>query len=69
MVSASDVPEFAKAIESMTSAADYAALRKRFGVLRSSHAFWAFSDRMHAAYRQAQPLESAMFDYNRLEGL
>jgi hypothetical protein len=69
VVSASDVPEFAKAIESLTSAADYAALRKRFGVLRSSRAFWAFSDRLHAAYRQAQPLESGMFDYNRLEGL
>jgi hypothetical protein len=64
-----ELAAFSKAIEELHSAEDYRALRLRFGVLRNNPGFWAFSDRLHAAYRKAQPLESGVLDYNRLEGL
>jgi hypothetical protein len=64
-----ELAAFTKAIEQLHSAEDYRALRLRFGVLRNSPGFWAFSDRLHAAYRKAQPLESGVLDFNRLEGL
>ena len=59
--------EAVDAIEHLNSQDDYRALRQRFGVLRNSPNFWAFSDRIHRAYHDAQPLGSGILDYNRLE--
>ena len=41
----------------------------RFGVLRGSPSFWAYSDRINDAYRRQAPLEGGLFDYNRLDAL
>jgi hypothetical protein len=46
----------------------YRALRAQFGVSRRGADFWRFSDAMLDAYRREAPLESGLFDYNRLEG-
>ncbi|HEX4355804.1 MAG TPA: fatty acid cis/trans isomerase, partial [Polyangiales bacterium] len=66
-VPAADLPGWVDAIEHLNSTDDYRALRQRFGVLRNSPNFWAFSDRIHTAYHDAQPLGSGILDYNRLE--
>ncbi|MDO6685162.1 MULTISPECIES: fatty acid cis/trans isomerase [unclassified Agarivorans] len=47
--------------------ASYQAFMKRYGIRRTSQEFWPFSDRLHQAYLQAEPLESGILDYSRLE--
>jgi len=34
---------------------------------RTSGDFWSHSDRLHQAYRRAAPIDSGLFDDNRLE--
>ena len=63
-----DLPAFVAAVGALDGDAAYDALRERFGVRRTDGRFWAFSDRAHAAFRQLEPLESGVFDYNRLDG-
>jgi hypothetical protein len=60
---------FVDAVAKVDGDAAYKALRARFGVLRTSPSFWGFSDRITEAYRRQAPLESGLFDYNRLDGL
>ncbi|WP_432454411.1 fatty acid cis/trans isomerase [Agarivorans sp. QJM3NY_29] len=45
----------------------YQQLMKRFGVRRTSSEFWPYSDRLHQAYLQAEPISGGIFDYSRLE--
>ena len=42
--------------------------RERFGVRRTDERFWSYSDRAHAAFSELEPIESGLFDYNRLDG-
>jgi hypothetical protein len=63
----SELELFVESVSSMRIQDDYRALRRRFGMLRSSPEFWPFSDRMNAAYRAQDPLRWGMLDYNRLE--
>ncbi|MET0390389.1 MAG: fatty acid cis/trans isomerase [Polyangiales bacterium] len=65
-VQARDLPQLVEAAVAVREPADYTALRTRYGVLRHSPDFWATSDRLQAAYREAQPLAAGVFDYNRL---
>jgi hypothetical protein len=64
---ASEVPQFVSSLAAVKRPSDYTALRARFGVLRYSQQFWPASDRLHAAYRDIEPLTSGSFDYNRLQ--
>ena len=52
---------------SLRSEQDYAALAARFAIRRTDPRFWTHSDAVHEAYRQAEPVEGALFDYSRLE--
>ncbi|MBM4124872.1 MAG: peptidylprolyl isomerase, partial [Nitrospira sp.] len=61
------LPQFIAAVASLTSEADYRKLVERFGVRRTSPDFWQHSDQLHQAYRAREPIESGLFDYNRLE--
>lgn len=63
-----EVGSFVRALTALDSREDYEALRARYGVRRTDPKFWQFSDRMHATYRALEPLESGLFDYNRLDG-
>lgn len=63
----SELDRFVDAVEALRDAGDYEQLRKRFGVSRTTPAFWAHSDRIHRAYRSEAPLEAGLFDYNRLD--
>ena len=67
-VAEEDVTALASAVGALSSDASYDALRDRFGIRRTDARFWAYSDRAHAAFRTLEPLESGLFDYNRLDG-
>jgi Fatty acid cis/trans isomerase (CTI) len=62
-----DLPAFVDAAAALADQAAYDALRRRFGVLRSSDRFWPFSDAINADHRKHGL--AGLFDYNRLEGL
>jgi hypothetical protein len=64
-----DLPAFADAIAALDDEQAYAALRRRFGVLRSSDRFWAYSDQITADHGKRDGITAGLFDYNRLEGL
>ena len=64
-----DFPAFVDAVEAQGDEAAYSALRQRFGVLRSSDRFWAYSDEIQIAHGKRDGVTAGLFDYNRLEGL
>lgn len=59
--------DFINRVQKLDSERDYRVLRDIYGVRRSNTDFWAFSDEVHQLYRQSDPLEAALLDYNRLE--
>ncbi len=66
-VESSRLAGFVDEIAAMRDQADYRALLDRYGVRRTSADFWLHSDRLHAAYRQQEPIEAGLFDFNRLD--
>ncbi|ENM5895174.1 fatty acid cis/trans isomerase [Vibrio mimicus] len=63
----SQIPEIYQHLAGMKSEEDYVSLLDRFAVRRSSPEFWSFSDKVHQWYRQDQPIEFGLLDYNRFE--
>lgn len=63
----SQIPELYQRLAGMKSEKDYVSLLDRFAVRRSSPEFWSFSDKVHQWYRQDQPIEYGLLDYNRFE--
>ena len=61
------IEAFVDAIVALDGPKAYQALRARFGVLRSSDRFWAFSDRIHTDHQRESPSSGGLFDFNRLE--
>lgn len=61
------IPELYQHLAQMKTEQDYIALLDRFAIRRSSPEFWAFSDEVHQWYRQDQPIEFGLLDYNRFE--
>jgi len=64
-----DLQAFVDAVATLDDEMAYGALRRRFGVLRSSSRFWTFSDQINTDHGKADGLTAGLFDYNRLEGL
>jgi hypothetical protein len=63
-----DLQAFVDAVAALEDEAAYGALRKRFGVLRSSDRFWTYSDQIIADHKR-DGIMAGLFDYNRLDGL
>ena len=61
------LPEFIAAVAGLTSEKDYRKLTDRFAVRRTSQDFWSHSDAIHEVYRQIDPIDAGLLDYNRLE--
>ncbi|EHY9870271.1 fatty acid cis/trans isomerase [Vibrio vulnificus] len=61
------VAEFVQIITAMESEQDYVKLLDKFAMRRSSTNFWSFSDKVHTWYRNDQPIEFGLLDYNRFE--
>lgn len=67
-VNEANLESFVQAMTALDSAQAYDSLRERFGVRRTDARFWQLSDRIHDAYGELAPLESGLFDFNRLDG-
>ena len=62
-----EIPELVARLKTLDGEESYVQLLDRFAVRRSSPDFWSFSDRVHQWYKQDQPIEFGLLDYNRFE--
>lgn len=62
-----EIPELVKMFKGIKSNEDCIKLLDRFAIRRTSPDFWSFSDQLHQWYRQDQPIEFGLLDYNRFE--
>ncbi len=62
-----DIPELVERLQTIRSNDDYVKLLDKFAIRRTSPDFWSFSDKVHHWYRQSQPIEFGLLDYNRFE--
>lgn len=62
-----EIPELYNLLATMETEEDYVKLLDRFAVRRSAKDFWSFSDQIHHWYKQDQPVEFGLLDYNRFE--
>ena len=58
---------FSNAVLNLKSEQDYKHLLDEYGVRRTNPDFWAFSDKVHTWFKQDDPLNAGLLDYNRLE--
>lgn len=61
------IPTLVNMIKNMQSEEDYVKLLDAFAIRRSNSEFWSFSDSVHHWYKQDQPIEFGLLDYNRFE--
>ncbi|MFK8080685.1 MAG: fatty acid cis/trans isomerase [Granulosicoccus sp.] len=66
-VNDTELDRFIDDASAIASPADYASFMQRHGVRRTHQDFWAHADEVHDAYARAQPVESGLLDFNRLE--
>ncbi|MCG9681146.1 fatty acid cis/trans isomerase [Vibrio sp. Isolate23] len=62
-----EIAQLVSMIKNVRSEDDYVKLLDRFAIRRSSDKFWPFSDKIHAWYKENQPVEFGLLDYNRFE--
>ncbi|NRF60846.1 fatty acid cis/trans isomerase [Vibrio coralliilyticus] len=62
-----EISQFIDMLKNIRSEEDYVKLLDRFAIRRSSDRFWPFSDKVHAWYKENQPVEFGLLDYNRFE--
>jgi hypothetical protein len=61
------IPQLVEMLKNIRTEDDYVKLLDTFAIRRSSEQFWPFSDRVHAWYKENQPIEFGLLDYNRFE--
>jgi len=66
-VDESDLNSLVDDASSINSPADYSDFMKTHGIRRTHEAFWAHADEVHDRYAEAEPTESGLLDFNRLE--
>ena len=67
VVEAAKLSAFVDAVARLGSESDYSALMASYGIRRTDPRFWPHSDALHLAWRQSEPREAGLFDYNRFE--
>jgi hypothetical protein len=60
-----DIRRFSDLIGAVNSEASFQVLADQFGVRRTRTDFWSISDELNALYKQAEPINSGVLDYNR----
>lgn len=58
---------FTNSVYNLKTEQDYKRLLDEYGVRRTHPDFWAFSDKVHTWFKQDDPLNAGLLDYNRLE--
>ncbi|MFM2588073.1 fatty acid cis/trans isomerase [Vibrio sp. TBV020] len=66
-LSEQEIPKLVDMLKNIKTEEDYVKLLDTFAIRRSSDEFWPFSDRVHAWYKENQPIEFGLLDYNRFE--
>jgi len=59
--------DFVNSFLAVDSEETYRTFLDSYGVRRSSESFWQYSDWLHDAFFDDQPITSGYLDYNRLE--
>ncbi len=59
--------DFVTKLTNLKNESDYRQLMYRFGIRRSHNEFWQYSDHLHQIFKQQEPVEYGVLDYNRLE--
>ena len=67
-VNEGELAGFVEAVQALDSEEDFRTLLERYGVRRNASWFWRLSDKLHARYRQQDPIEYGVLDYNRYLG-
>ncbi|MBE4618482.1 fatty acid cis/trans isomerase [Vibrio navarrensis] len=67
VINETQVVDFVQSLKSIRSEEDYLKLLDKFAIRRSSTQFWPTSDKVHQWYRNDQPIEFGLLDYNRFE--
>lgn len=62
-----EISQLIDMLKNIRSEEDYVKLLDRFAIRRSSDRFWPFSDKVHTWYKENQPVEFGLLDYNRFE--
>jgi hypothetical protein len=62
-----EIPKLVSMLKNIKTEQDYVKLLDTFAIRRSSEEFWPFSDKVHAWYKENQPIEFGLLDYNRFE--
>jgi hypothetical protein len=60
-----DLETFLGYFGAITSLEQYQEFIARYGIRRTNHKFWDYSDWFHEKYAEEQPLEYGVFDLNR----
>ncbi|EEX94230.1 fatty acid cis/trans isomerase [Vibrio orientalis CIP 102891 = ATCC 33934] len=66
-LSEQEIPKLVDMLKKIKTEQDYVKLLDTFAIRRSSDEFWPFSDKVHAWYKENQPIEFGLLDYNRFE--
>ncbi len=66
-VHSEQVEQFVVEMSALKTKAEYFAFKSRYGVRRTDKRLWPFSDQVHRIYRNSDPIESGILDFNRLE--
>ncbi|MGI1680236.1 MAG: fatty acid cis/trans isomerase [Cellvibrionaceae bacterium] len=66
-ISVKEIPEMVEMIQLLKTEKDYTHFLDRFGVRRTNEHFWKISDELHKKAKRQSPLESGIFDFNRIQ--
>jgi hypothetical protein len=66
-VTDAELPELVKRFSAVRTPQDYRALVERYAITRDNEKFWPYSDWMHRLYREREPVNWGLFDFNRFE--
>jgi hypothetical protein len=66
-VNNNELEQFVGLVGALANEKDYQVLLNRFGIRRTSTKFWDYSDWLAAFYKDSQPIEAGILDYNRFE--
>ncbi len=62
-----NLQQFLQQMTKLRKESDYTHLMNQYGIRRTHSNFWQFSDKLHQLYKETQPIEYGLFDFNRIE--
>lgn len=66
-VAKAELESFVNRVLALNTAGDYALLLDSYAIRRTNKDFWQHSERVHNRFKQDEPIEFGILDYNRLD--